>query len=595
MDARKTAITFDADGTPRSSRFDDVYFAAGEGLAESRAVFLEGCSLPQAWAGKTSFTIAELGFGSGLNIAAALDLWRKTADPAANLSLFSIETYLMTAEEARRALSCWPEVSDAAAALLQGWPSPARGFQRIELPDFRATLDLAVMDAAEALELWSGAADAWFLDGFSPAKNPLMWSENVLSLVARRSAPGARAATFTVAGSVRRGLSAAGFAVEKRPGHGRKRERLVAQLPASQETTQTASKILIIGGGIAGACLSRTLRRQGAQVTVLDRTGAGAGASGNPVAIVMPAIDAGGGPAAKLYAQAFDHAARTYRAFAPRAVIRQGAVRLAAQPRDARRFDKIAGQDIYAPGAIQQMSAASLSEQAGEPVAGGLAFADGVVVSPADVLAAWLGPVEIAHVIRIDEADDGVRVIATDGRVFCADAVIIAAGWGAQGLAPDLAIRPVRGQASWTDGPAAPVTAAFGGYVAPTRSGLLFGATHDRGRTDTDLDPDDHRRNLASLAKGLPRLAESLGEGPFQGRASIRATSADHLPVAGQLAAGTFVLGGLGSRGFCTAPLLAEHMAALVLDRPSPLPRDLAEALSPLRSGTALGSKTQAV
>jgi hypothetical protein len=100
----------------------------------------------------------------------------------------------------------------------------------VDFPDLRATLDLAVMEASEALGAWSGPADAWFLDGFAPARNPEMWSDSLMALVARRSAPGARAATYTVAGQVRRGLAAAGFEVERQPGFGRKRERLEARL-----------------------------------------------------------------------------------------------------------------------------------------------------------------------------------------------------------------------------------------------------------------------------------------------------------------------------------------------------------------------------
>jgi tRNA 5-methylaminomethyl-2-thiouridine biosynthesis bifunctional protein len=146
----------------------------------------------------------------------------------ATLHIFSIEAHPITRDEAARALAVWPELGEAAQVLLDHWPGRARGFHRIDLPGFDATLDLAVMDVEDALAAWDGAADAWFLDGFSPALNPAMWREEILAAVAARSAPGARAATFTVAGAVRRGLAAAGFQVDKRPGFGRKKERLEA-------------------------------------------------------------------------------------------------------------------------------------------------------------------------------------------------------------------------------------------------------------------------------------------------------------------------------------------------------------------------------
>src|SRR5262249_5188579 len=153
--------------------------------------------------------------------AALLDLWRRTRPTGGRLHIFSVEAYPVTAEDAARALAHWTELAPIAGLLTPRWPGRARGRHPVDPPGLDAVLDLAGLDVAEALEGWAGAADAWFLDGFSPALNPQMWTEAVLALVAARSAPGARAATFTVAGQVRRGLAAAGFTVAKRPGFGR--------------------------------------------------------------------------------------------------------------------------------------------------------------------------------------------------------------------------------------------------------------------------------------------------------------------------------------------------------------------------------------
>ena len=223
-------IVWDDRGPPRSRLYGDVYFSKDDGLAESRAVFLAGCDLPAAWQGRRSYSLAELGFGAGLNVAALLQLWRRTRTPGAHLSVFSVEAHPLTADEAARALSAWPEIADIAALMTARWPGPARGFHRMDLSELGAIVDVAVMDARAALEAWSGLADAWFLDGFAPSVNPAMWTPQLMSLVARRSTPGARAATYSVAGEVRRGLARAGFTVERRPGFGAKRERLQARL-----------------------------------------------------------------------------------------------------------------------------------------------------------------------------------------------------------------------------------------------------------------------------------------------------------------------------------------------------------------------------
>src|SRR5690606_20489391 len=163
----------------------------------------------------------------------------------------------------------WPELAEAAAALTAAWPAGTPGFHRLDLPGFNATLDLAGGDAEWALNQWRGAADAWFLDGFAPSTNPGMWSDAVLDGVAARSAPGAAVATFTVAGVVRRGLTARGFAVEKRPGHGRKRERLEARLPGDR-VESPAPTVAVIGAGIAGASAARALTALGLGGVVIE-------------------------------------------------------------------------------------------------------------------------------------------------------------------------------------------------------------------------------------------------------------------------------------------------------------------------------------
>jgi tRNA 5-methylaminomethyl-2-thiouridine biosynthesis bifunctional protein len=342
------------DGLPQSSLYGDVYFSSVDGLAETRAVFLQGCGLPERFANKRDFVVGELGFGSGLNIAALLDLWRRekpaNGHQGGRLHIFSIEAHPMARDEAARILAHWPELGDAAQALLDHWPGQARGFHRVELPAFDAVLDLAVMDVVEALEAWDGAADAWFLDGFSPALNPAMWREEVLAAVATRSAPGAKAATFTVAGAVRRGLEAAGFEIAKRPGFGRKRERLEAWLPDERIEAPRPESLAIIGGGIAGAALARAARAEGLAVTVIDDPD-GVAASGNPAGLVTPALDAGGGPRAALYAQAFARAVQLYEE-TPEVVIARQVLQLPAAERDRARFATVAGQDLFEPGTM---------------------------------------------------------------------------------------------------------------------------------------------------------------------------------------------------------------------------------------------------
>lgn len=577
-------LDWGGDGQPRSRLYGDVYFSTEDGLAESRAVFLQGCGLPEAWAGRSRFVVGELGFGTGLNIAALLDLWRRNRPGGGQLQIFSIEAHPILAEDATRALGRWPELDPVAAALTARWPGRARGFHRIDLPEFGATLDLAVMDAAEALGRWSGAADAWFLDGFSPALNPAMWSQEVLDLAARRSAPGARAATFTVAGAVRRGLAAAGFDVEKRPGFGRKRERLEARLPGEARAQARTRRVAVVGAGIAGAAAARAVRALGAEAVVVDAAGRGAGASGNPAGLVTPRLDAGLGRPAELFAAAFRRAVTLY-GEQPDAIVARGVLQLAQGERDAARFAKIAASDLFEPGALHVLRPEETEARLGEAAPAALAQETALVVEPAAILAAWTGEPRRADVAGLRREGEGWRLLGRDGgEILAADAVILAAGLESADLIPGLPLGAVRGQASWAQGIAAPPAAAWGGYVLPIRDGVLFGATHDRDDTATEVREADHQRNLRTLAAALPGLAAKLAGAPLLGRAAIRATTPDRLPIAGPAAAaGLFILTGFGSRGLSLAPLLAEHVAALALDAPSPLPDDLAALVAPDR------------
>lgn len=209
------ALDWRDDGIPVSTRFDDPYFSLQGGLDETRHVFLAGNGLPDRF--RPGFHIAELGFGTGLNLAAALIAWRASGIPDP-LRFTTFEAFPLSAPAMARALAAFP----AAAAVMEPLlVQLAAGATVLALPDLQA--EIVIGDARQTLPDWPGRADAWFLDGFSPAKNPELWGENLLAQVAAHSAPGATCATYAAAGHVRRSLAAAGFTVERRPGFGTKR------------------------------------------------------------------------------------------------------------------------------------------------------------------------------------------------------------------------------------------------------------------------------------------------------------------------------------------------------------------------------------
>jgi tRNA U34 5-methylaminomethyl-2-thiouridine-forming methyltransferase MnmC len=209
------------DGVPVSTRFADPYYSLDDGLAETRHVFLAGNGLPDRL--RPGFHVAELGIGTGLNLLALIALVRETGRGPVRYTGF--EAFPLSTNDMRAALAAFPEVSEDAEALVTAWETGAP----LRTPEVHATFILG--DARQTLPPWPDKADAWFLDGFAPARNPELWEPALLAEVARHTAPGGTAATYSAAGEVRRTLAAVGFAVERRPGYGRKRHMTVARLP----------------------------------------------------------------------------------------------------------------------------------------------------------------------------------------------------------------------------------------------------------------------------------------------------------------------------------------------------------------------------
>lgn len=209
--AQKADLEWRDDGVPVSTRFADPYYSITNGLAETQHVFLGGNNLSERFC--EGFHIAELGFGSGLNLLAAWKSW-EDAGFDTPLRFTSFEAYPMDHTQMERALASWPQLGGYAQRLLEGG---------MQMHSETLELNVIVGDARETLPKWSGAADAWFLDGFSPARNPELWSSEIMQAVADHTKKGGSFATYTAAGHVRRALTDAGFEVHRPKGYGSKR------------------------------------------------------------------------------------------------------------------------------------------------------------------------------------------------------------------------------------------------------------------------------------------------------------------------------------------------------------------------------------
>lgn len=578
------------DGTPVAAAFGDVYFSVEDGLAETRAVFLRGCGLPEAWAGRRAFTVAETGFGTGLNFLALWQLWRThRPGPDAQLSFVSFEAFPLKAEDAARAFATWPELRPLADQLLARWPGPVKGVRQIRFPEDGVELILHLGDIAGTLPESRFRADAWFLDGFSPARNSGMWAEGIYPLLAERSAPGARAATFTVAGDVRRGLAAAGFEVRKAQGHGRKRERLEAALPG-KAAESPLGRVAIIGAGIAGAALAARLAGTGVEVTVFEADAEPArGASGNPLALMMPRLDAGDTAEARLLVDAYLSAREFYRDLPGCALadVRQS-------PRndtEIRRFEKLLDDP---PLPLEDLEAIA---------GGGLLHKRAIILRPRQIVASLLGGLDV-RCGKAPVIDLASRCV--DGEAY--DAIVLACGMAIRTYLPELELTGRQGQvehiAEAVEAP--PSALASGTYAIATGRERLWGATFALAGEGDSAEVTEAARaeNLAGVKALSPWWVREAAEGAAVSRASVRATTPDRLPLAGavpdavkmaedwkagttdgsgHVLSGVYVAGGYGSRGFTWAPWVAGMIAAELTGSPAPADLPSMRAVSPAR------------
>lgn len=224
------------DGQPYARAFQDVYFSSDDGLLETEYVFLQGNYLQSRWQqtnfhalSRSQFTIAETGFGTGLNFLCAAKLWLNVAPINTTLHFISTEKYPLSLHDMAKAIAYWPDLNPLSLPFLTQYQTLLDNTETISLFNNHIQLTLLLGDAIARFHEIHNEIDAWFLDGFAPSKNPEMWQPALFERMAILSSSETTFSTFTSAGEVRRGLIAAGFDVNKRSGFGKKREMLTGR------------------------------------------------------------------------------------------------------------------------------------------------------------------------------------------------------------------------------------------------------------------------------------------------------------------------------------------------------------------------------
>lgn len=629
-------ISFDESGAPLSALYGDVFRSRSGARAEAREVFVEGCGLRERWRTMQRpgariaqpFSVLELGFGAGINFLETLAAWREAAPPGLRLHFVSIEAHPLAPDDLARVHEALGVDGADAKRLRACWPLALPGLHTIDFDDATAVLTVCLGDAARIVPKLRMAADAIFLDGFAPARNPALWDETLMRAVARLARPGAGFSTWTAASQVRDALSEAGFEVERVSGHAGKRHRLQGRyaprwrgFPAPAAAPQWASDdVLVVGAGLAGAAAAAGFARRGWNVQVLEtQAQPAAGGSGQPLA------------ADHLHLSVDDNVlARLTRAgLASRAALEPDGAPAGKLVLDADGEQSAARaamlRTLRFPAAFaRHVDTDEASELAGIALPrGALWLPCAHVEDPHALVQRWLAHDAIAlrtdtRVERLERVDEGWSAFDAAGRRLAQASIVVlanAADATRLGAAPSIRLRPMRGQSTWLPRDCLPgLRRAVSGlaWAAPAGDRILAGATFEAGDSlqwSTQADLSNVRRlarmlaadaataqalagqwsrAAASASIGIrwasPDRVASIGEMPDEARAFADATRLSRdarLPL--PRAPGLYGAFGFGARGVLWACLGAQCLPALADGSPAPIEADLLRAIDPAR------------
>ncbi len=577
-----------SDGTPISTEFRDVYFNKANGAEETRYVFLEGNKLEQRWKDHPSdhFSIAETGFGTGLNFLCAWDLWLKNSSPHQHLHFLSVELFPLDKNSLIQALAIWPQFKPLINVLIDNYPALINGWHTLHLPNPLGTggqvvLQLFLGDVHDWLPQINANIDAWFLDGFAPSRNEDMWNEQLFLQMARLTPFNGTVATFTAASKIQRLLKAAGFQVSKRKGYGHKREMVMAsqqytngpqppawlcdkpwlvnsyKQPASSNPVNKTA--IVVGAGIAGCSTAFSLAKRGWKVTVIDQNTVASGASGNAQGVLYAKLSAEMNLHSQFYLSGY--------LFSLNNLKQQlsnnnnwnscGVLQLATNQKEQKRQQNFCNKyqlDEVVVGVNQQQA----SKLAGIDIPySGLFFKDGAWVYPhawcskllANENITVLENTQVEKIVKLENTGTDnnnwlVHTKITDGinnSGITSQALIVCNANSAKLLdhLSFLPTKPVAGQVTQLTAQAINLNTVLCGdhYVAPSHNGQLnFGASYRIKSDNTEILASENEANIENLKSAFPSIGDQLDMSVSPtGRASVRCTSPDYTPIAGPI------------------------------------------------------------
>lgn len=580
-------LSYQRDGTPYCQRFDDIYFESESGYLQSDFVFIQKNKIElRLQVAKQKFTVAETGFGTGLNFLLTLQAYQKAQQASsiqlAPLHFISVEKYPLTKEQLVQSLSILPQLQSLALTLINSYPDcPVEEFgQEFKTSFFNGQVRLTLIfdDAALGFSSLScskeGLVDAWYLDGFTPAKNPDMWSKDLFSQIGRLSKDQATLTTFTVAGFVKRQLRDIGFRLEKLLAKGKKKEMLSAVMQNNPITNKgyylrpritKPQHVSIIGGGIASACAAYALTKQGIKVTLYCKdTSLAQGGSSNAIGALYPLLHQQEDDISTFYQQAFWRAKALYTEIAEQgfSFAHQWCGLLEVSYKEAliKRQHAFESLNTWPKELIHGVNAKQASELANIDLSyGGLFMPNAGWMSPQDLVKQIFNAAKattrlkimtdthitkIKQVANVTSNENGTSWSLTSNQgEFNASVLVICGGADAikiEQLKP-LPLTSTRGQVTSMESnniiKKLSTVICHKGYLTPENNGIhCIGATFQKNDTNITTNKADDNYNLTMLDKCLPELSSTIGwqeQDISSSKARLRCMSQDHLPLVG--------------------------------------------------------------